>query len=294
MGSEPSQNTEESTALREGDFMLRFGWRVGRVLTIAYLCVLLLLLLFENNLVFVPTKFPHGTWTVTSPYIEDAEFQAADGTRLHGWFAAAKDPQHVVLYAHGNGGNITHLGNLVRKFHDEFHSTVLVFDYRGYGRSEGSPDEEGVLLDARAARAWLAKKAGVPEQDIVLMGSSLGTGVVVDLAAKDGARGLILHSAYTSLPDVAAQLYTWIPVRWLMRTQLDSLSKIGQYKGPVLQIHGDADELIPFEIGQKLFAAVPNENKVWCTLPGCDHNGGAGDGFYEAIGGWLKTLSAEK
>src|SRR5690606_21254788 len=103
------------------------------------------------------------------------------------------------------------------------------------GRSEGVPSEQGILADARAARQWLAQRAGVREQDIVLMGESLGGGVMVDLAASDGARALILENTFTSLPDVAAFHYPWLPVRTLMRTRFDSLSKIGNYHGPLLQ-----------------------------------------------------------
>jgi fermentation-respiration switch protein FrsA (DUF1100 family) len=150
--------------------------------------------------------------------------------------------------------------------------SVLVFDYRGYGKSEGSPNEKGVLLDARAARAWLAKRTGVAEREIVLWGESLGGGVAVDLAARDGARGLILESTFTSLPDVAAVHFRFLPVRLLMRSRLDSLNLIGQYKGPLLLSHGTADEIIPYALGQQLFAAA-NEPKESVSFPGGFHNG---------------------
>lgn len=226
----------------------------------------------------------------TSPAFEDANFKAADGTKLHGWYAAAENPTAVILVAHGNAGNITHRVDLLRSLNSVVGASVLVFDYRGYGRSEGTPDEPGILQDARAARTWLAEKANVSEQDIVLMGESLGTGVVVDLAAQDGARGVILQSAFTSLPAVAARIYPWIPVRWLMRTRLDSLTKIGRYTGPLLQFHGDEDEIVPFENGQELFAAVPNSNKYWHTLAGCMHNSETTPAFFEAIKNWIESL----
>src|SRR5439155_17149604 len=124
---------------------------------------------------------------------EDAWFEADDGTRLHGWFAEAKNPRAVVLHTHGNAGNVTHRAPLLELFRERLRASILVFDYRGYGRSEGTPDEKGILADARAARRWLAKRAGVAESDVVLHGTSLGGGVAVDLAARDGARGLVLE-----------------------------------------------------------------------------------------------------
>jgi len=108
------------------------------------------------------------------------------------------------LLAHGNAGNVTHRAGLLRDLHDQLRTSVFCFDYRGYGRSEGKPDEQGALADARAARAWLAARAGIPERQIVLMGESLGGGVAVDLAAVDGARGLVLKSTFSSIRDVAA------------------------------------------------------------------------------------------
>lgn len=265
--------------------------RIAWALLTIYTAVLLILMFFERSLIFFPMKHPEGNWTNTASFIEDANFTAADGTQLHGWYASVDNPRAVVLISHGNAGNVTHRAHLLRGFSQELNCCVLVFDYRGYGQSTGKPSEAGILQDARAARAWLAKKAGVPESDIVLMGESLGTGVVVDLAAKDGARGLLLHSAFTSLPAVAAKFYPWLPVRWVMRTRLDSLSKIKDYDGPLLQFHGDADEIVPFEIGEELHAAAPNKHKVWHTLKGSMHNSETPSAFYEAISQWLDTLN---
>jgi fermentation-respiration switch protein FrsA (DUF1100 family) len=139
------------------------------------------------------------------------------------------------------------------------------------------------LADARAARAWLAKRTGVAENKIVLFGESLGGGVAVDLAAEDGAGGLVLLSTFTSLPDVAARVYPWVPVRWLMRTRLDSLSKIGRYAGPVIQFHGDRDEIIPFELGETLFAAVADPGKQFIKLPGGTHNSHPPQAFSDGL-----------
>lgn len=269
--------------------MRRF-WRISRLFLLAYLGLLLLLVIFEKSLVFLPTKFPGGNWTVRHPVAEEADFTAADGTRLHGWYAEHPAPRAVVLYAHGNAGNISHRYDVLRTLFDELKVSVLMFDYRGYGKSEGDPSEDGVLADARAARAWLAKRAGVAEQDIILYGGSLGTGVMVDLAAADGARGLVLHSAYTSLPDVASCVYPWMPCRWVMRTQLDSLSKIAEYPGPLLQFHGEADDLIPFDMGRRLFDAAPGLDKTWIPIPRGTHDDAPAPSFYRHFSEFLSRL----
>ncbi len=169
-------------------------------------------------------------------------------------------------------------------------ASVLVFDYRGYGRSEGTPNEAGILADARAARAWLAGRAGIQADQVVLLGESLGGGVQVDLAASDGARGLILLGTFSSLPDVAAAHYPWwLPVRLLMRTRLDSLAKIGRYHGPLLQIHGDHDSIVPLACARRLFEAA-NEPKELVVIGGGDHNDPLSPRALQAIDQFLERL----
>ncbi|MCE9563475.1 MAG: alpha/beta hydrolase [Planctomycetes bacterium] len=230
----------------------------------------------ENSIVFQPQPHPAGDWTL-DPRVEDVWIDSTDGVRLHGWFAdrllkkRPPGPGEVVLFTHGNGGNVTARRHVIELFRDKMDATVLVFDYRGYGRSGGKPTETGVLEDARAARRWLAAHTGVREADIILAGHSLGGGVAVDLAAKDGARALILEGTFTNLPDVAASIVPLLPVRMVMQTSLNSVEKIQAYHGPLLQVHGDADEIVPYRLGVKLFNAA-NEPKQFVTIPGGDHN----------------------
>jgi fermentation-respiration switch protein FrsA (DUF1100 family) len=246
-------------------------WQIARPLLVVYLLVLLAMMVMENSLIFFPSRYPDGFWQLPASDVEDVFFETPDGVKLHGWFAAADPPRGVLLFLHGNAGNVTHRDDRLLNLR-RLGFSVLVFDYRGYGKSEGSPNEKGVLIDGRAARAWLAQRTSVAEQEIVLWGESLGGGVAVDLAAKDGARGLILESTFTSLPDVAAHHYRWLPVRLAMRSRLDSLSLIGQYHGPLLWSHGTADEIIPYAIGKRLYDAA-NEPKEGVSFQGGHHNG---------------------
>jgi fermentation-respiration switch protein FrsA (DUF1100 family) len=265
------------------------AWRLVRGALIAYLLFLLLLMIFEESLIFFPSPYPEGNWQPAGLSVEDAWFQASDGTRLHGWYVAHEEPRAVVLFCHGNAGNITDRAETLEVLHQQVGVSVLIFDYRGYGRSEGRPDEPGVLADARAARAWLAERAGVGQEDIVLMGRSLGGAVAVDLAAKDGARALVLESTFTSIPDMAAYHYPWLPVRPLIRTRLDCLAKIADYHGPLLQSHGDADTIVPYRFGQRLFDAA-NQPKRFVTIPGRDHNHPQNQAYYEALIAFLDEL----
>ena len=258
-----------------------------RLVLIPYVGLLIVLMLFENRLVFHPVPHPVGDWQPAGLAFEDAELRADDGTLLHGWYIPHPDPRAVVLFLHGNAGNISGRAEFLRRVH-ALEVTVLALDYRGYGRSEGSPNEAGVIADGRAARAWLAAKTGLPERDVVLWAESLGTGVAVELAA-EGARGLILENAFTSLPDVAAHHYSWVPVRLLMRNRLRSIEKIGQFKGPLLQAHGDGDTVVPYELGQRLFEAA-NEPKEFVTIPDGDHNDPRSTVFWEAADRFLDRL----
>ncbi len=243
----------------------------------------------ERAVVFQPAKYPAGNWTPDDLAFEDAWFEAEDGTKLHGWYVPHAQPRGVVLFCHGNGGNITVLAESLRILNQRHRLTVMSFDYRGYGRSEGKPSEAGILQDARAARGWLARRSAVAEPDIILMGQSLGGGVAVDLAARDGARALVLASTFTSLPDVGASHLPWLLPRWNMTMRMDSLSKIGQYHGPVLISHGDADEVIPFSQGEQLYAAAPGPKQFY-RQPGGRHNDGRPEEYRVIFDEFLSTL----
>ena len=264
--------------------------RVLGIVLIVYVAVLLLLKIFENSLIFPAPRYPSGNWEPAELYYEDVYFESADGTRLHGWYLEHPQPQAHVLFCHGNGEHIAYRAEFLRRLRQRYAVTIFAFDYRGYGRSEGRPDEHGVMADGCTAHQWLATRAGIATDQVVLYGSSLGGAVVIDSATRQGARGLILESTFTSMPDVAAPLLWWAPVRWFMHSQMNSEEKIRQYHGPILQSHGTADSLVPFELGQRLHAAAPTENKRFISMPGHDHNDPASPAFWDALAEFLTSL----
>ena len=288
----PARWHAERPAARRGRW-LGLAWRVGRWPVIFYLLIIVLMMLAEDRMVFVPAPYPGGNWHPEGLLIEDAWFDSPDGLRLHGWYVPHAKPRAVVLLCHGNGGNVTSRIEMVQALHDDAGASVLAFDYRGYGRSEGKPNEKGVLADARAARAWLARREGIAEQDIVLLGRSLGGAVAVDLAAADGARALVLQSTFTSAPDVAAWHYWWLPVRPLMRNRFDSAAKIGDYHGPLLVSHGDADRTVPIHLGRRLFE-LANEPKEFFLVPGGHHDALPSDAYFRKLTEFLEGLSPQE
>ena len=218
---------------------------------------------------FQPWRFPLGDWAA-DPGVEEVWFKAPDGTRLNGRYAGSARPRAVVLYAEGNAGNLTGRRWVLGLFRDRLGCSVLIFDYRGYGRSEGAPSIPGVLADARAARRWLAGRAGVAEGEIVLVGHSLGGAMAVDLAGRDGGRGLVLENTFSSLADVAERHFGRLG-RLFAGGALDSAATIRGYRGPLLQTHGDADGVVSYDLGRRLFAAA-NKPKWFITVPRGDHN----------------------
>ncbi len=245
----------------------------------------------DELLLFFPAKFPAGQWTPRGLKFEDARFSADDGTRLHGWYCPCDDPRAVVLLAHGNGGNVSYCAHDLATLQRRLRVSVLAFDYRGYGRSQGVPSVEGIFKDAHAARQFLVRRAGVNSADVVLMGRSLDGAVVVQLAAESAPRGLVLESTFSSLRDVAKVHYP--ALAWLVpRAKLDSVSQIARYAGPLLQSHGDADRTIPFTLGRKLFDAAPGA-KTFVKISGGDHNDPQTEDYYRRLDRFIGQLPAK-
>jgi uncharacterized protein len=247
---------------------------IKKLIGVLLTCLLIVVMLrwFEHSQVYHPDRVLTATGAELGRPFEDVRFKASDGVELNGWFfpATTNSPRarFAVLLCHGNAGNISHrLDTSAALLATGVN--VFVFDYRGYGRSEGQPSEEGTYRDAQAAYQWLRQK-GFPGTTIIAFGESLGGGIAAELAAREQVGGLVLTSTFTSIPDMGAELFPWLPVRWLGTIHYDTHSKLSRLKVPVLVMHSPTDELIHFRHGQRNFAAA-NEPKLFWELKG-DHN----------------------
>ncbi len=253
-------------------------------LVVGYLCIVAFMVCSETSLVYPAPRYPVGYWKPTPKNIEDIEFPSTDGTLLNGWYVNHPSPKGTLLYFHGNGENISHLTKLMRRLNEEYGLRVFVFDYRGYGKSQGEPNEEGLLHDSRAALQWLNKRTGTSPTEVIFHGRSIGGGVAVELASVTGCKALVLENTFATMPDAAANLYPWLPVRILMRNQFPSIKHIAQCTVPLLQCHGTADRLVPYWSGRKLFDACPSKFKQFVSVPGGGHNDESPDDFWLALG----------
>ena len=246
----------------------------------------------DELFLFHPTKHPHGDWQPECLTFEDVWFTSADDVRLHGWYCPHDDPQGVILYAHGNGGNLAGRAERVAHLRTHLRMSVLIFDYRGYGRSAGKPTVQGILHDTRAARSVLAKKAGIAEPDVILLGRSLGGAVTAHLAAETPPRALVLESTFTSFRDVAGVHRPRLS--WLVpKAKLNSLKLIPDVDCPVFISHGDSDHLVPFSHGEQLFEAA-EEPKRFLRIPETGHNDILPDEGLEELAEFFETLSDER
>lgn len=242
----------------------------------------------DEWLLFAPAPYPQGpSWDAEAQGCRDLFFPSEDGTRLHGWLCEAETPRAVLLHAHGNGGNLSHRAELARRLRGLGIST-MIWDYRGYGRSEGRPSVPGILADARAARATLAAETGVPPEAQLLMGSSLGGAVALQLAADVPPRGLVLLSTFDSLRGVAREHYGRLAVL-VPRAKLDSAAALARYSGPLLQGHGDDDRIVPYALGERLHRAAPGPAR-FVRFPGGGHNDPPPEAWWEALDDFVDGL----
>jgi hypothetical protein len=240
-----------------------------------------------NSLLYFPDRRLQATPADAGLEYSDLEIETEDGERLHGWLVEAAGPANGrVLLCHGNAGNVgdrvLHVAFLSKAGFD-----VLLFDYRGYGRSTGSPSEEGTYRDARAARKALPEKAPV-----IYLGESLGGAVALALARELPPAGLVLQSTFTSVRDMARGHYPFSPAG-LVPDAYPSIRLIGDLDAPLLVLHGERDEIVPLSHGQALFDAAPEPKQIR-TFPGLGHNDLvplAGEAYAEVIAAWARRRS---
>jgi hypothetical protein len=245
---------------------------------------------FIDRMVFQPTRGADHPRDGLGLQVSDVWLESEDRVRLHAFHVQAPSgATRAILLLHGNAGNASHRLPLAAAYAD-LGADVLLLDYRGYGLSSGRPDERGVYADARAALAGLAAR-GFAEERVVLIGQSLGGAVAVDVAQERRLAGVVLEATFASLADVARSLVG--PVALLLRGRFDSAAKIARLRAPLLFVHGDRDEIVPFESGRALFAAA-SEPKEFVALAGASHNDIAlvgGRAYFARIGRFLDEVA---
>ncbi|MEK9629355.1 MAG: alpha/beta hydrolase, partial [Nitrospinota bacterium] len=238
------------------------------VMAVLFVLYAVLLVGCEKKIIFHPAKYPEGYWNPASMglMVQDIFFQSADGTKLHGWFVPSPQARATLLWFHGNAGNLSHRLDNIQRLRP-LNINIFIFDYRGYGKSEGEPDEMGIYADSLAAYDRVLEIDGVTVDSLFLFGRSLGGICAVQTAINKSARGLILESTFTSAADMSRKIIPLIPLGWAIRSKLDAIGKVPQIQLPKLILHGDRDEIVPFDLGKKLFDAAA-QPKTFYTIEG--------------------------
>lgn len=242
---------------------------------------------FQDRMLYFPTEDLVTTPAHRGLLFETVTFSTKDGESLHAWWIPAEGEERgVLLFSHGNAGNISGRLESAAIF-NKLGLSVLLFDYRGYGQSTGTPNEEGLYQDGQAAWTYLTQERGVDPLNIVLYGRSLGGGVATWLATRHQCAALIVEATFTSVPDVAAEHYRFLPVRLLARSKFDNLSRISQIQAAALMvIHSPHDEIIPYAHGQRLYEAARG-NKTFLEI-----EGGHNDGFFVTGARYRREIDA--
>lgn len=249
----------------------------------------------QRRLVYAPSRTMAATPADIGLPFEDVWLTNRLGTRIHAWWLPHERARFTLLFCHGNGGNISHRLESFRVFHS-LGLSVLIYDYSGYGRSEGRPDEVGTRADTRAAWDWLVHEKGLPANTIVLFGRSLGGAVAAGLAGElegEGISpaGLIAESTFSSAPDMGASIYPWLPVRQLAKYRYDARANLVEVRLPALFAHSPDDDVVPYALGRRLYESYQGP-KSFLALSG-GHNGGylqMGQAYAEGLDAYLTRL----
>ena len=260
------------------------------------LILLLFIILFISGVRYMEKSslfFPMRELTITPAIVglkyEEVYFNTFDNKKLHGWFIANDSARFTVIFAHGNAGNIGHRVEKIKLLYD-IGVSVFIFDYRGYGRSEGAASEAGLYRDTEAAYDYIVKIRKIPEDSVILYGESIGGAPVIDLARKARVRALITEEAFSSIKDMARTAYPILPA-FIFSSRFDSLSKIPEVECPKLIIHSVDDEIVPLSLGEKLYAAA-NPPKQFLKIRG-SHNTAffdSQDVFTREVKAWIAKL----
>lgn len=264
--------------------------QAARWLVILYFCSLAAVMFLETSLVFPGADESRGDWTHAGVPLRDVDFQSSDGTPLHGFIYAPTDSRGSMLFIHGNAENVAMLVPEMKLIGDRCRMTIFFFDYRGFGKSHGAPSEKTVLADTQSAIDWYCDDASIEPHDLYLFGRSLGGGMAVHAAAQNSPRGLILDRTFSSTVDVAASRFWWWPVRMVMRNRFPSHVRLPHYDGPILQMHGDVDEIIPLWSAQRLFETATSNDKEFMLIPGLYHNDPWPTAFVDRVSAFVDRI----
>ena len=227
--------------------------------------------LFQSNYVYHPDRLISANPDNLGLHFEKVSFETSDGVRLSAWFIPRDNSSGVILFCHGNAGNISHRLETIQIFH-ELGVATFIFDYHGFGESEGKPSEHGTYSDAEAAWQYLVQERKIHPNEIIIMGRSLGGSIAAWLAQNHNPSALILESTFTSVTDVAAKLYPYLPIRLLIRHKYNTVEYLSRVKCPVLIVHSRDDEMVPFTHGQRLFQTA-KEPKQFLEISGAHNDG---------------------
>ena len=270
---------------------------MGKTLIISVSCAWLSLAawvyFYQSRLIFLPATELTATPADQGLAYEDATIQTADGERLHGWFVPHPAATGTVLFLHGNAGNISDRPLTLARLH-ELRLNVLMLDYRGYGSSSGRPSVPGTFADASAAWRYLTIDRGQRPSDIIIYGRSLGGAVAIELASRIQPRAVIIESSFSSLREMASEIYPYLPIRLLLRHEYPSSETIKRLTAPVLIAHSEDDELIPFHHGQRLLDNAPIAKRFY-RLSG-SHNQSfvqSGTPYYRALGDFIDAARVD-
>ena len=259
-------------------------WRTAVYFLSAYALFVAAMYMLQRSVMYFPARTLPTPAQAGVPDMDVVTLSTDDGLELKAWFrppeGSGETTRPTVVYFHGNGGGIAIRGARARPYLDRGFGMLLV-EYRGYSENPGSPNEEGLYADGRAALAFVQSE-GLSLDRIVLLGESLGSGVAVQLATEFDIGALVLEAPFTSTVDVAAGAYWFLPVRWLLKDRFDSISKIGRVRAPVLMVHGERDRIVPTRLGRRLFAAA-NDPKEAVYLPQAGHNDLPAHGGTQAV-----------
>ncbi len=263
-------------------------WIVVAAVAILYILVCVIIYIAQPRMIYFPSPTLALTPRDASLPYEDVSLTCEDGSRIDAWYIPADSARATLIFCHGNGGNISHRLESIDQFH-RLGLSVFIFDYHGYGRSEGKPGEKETYQDAEAAWNYLTETRGISPDSIIIFGRSLGGAVAVWLASQHQPKALVVESSFTSIADVAAHYYPFLPVKLLARVEYNSEERIGQIHVPVLIIHSPDDDIIPYKLGRKLFETA-NEPKQFLQIHG-GHNAGYLDSDDVYLKGWREFLT---